>query len=341
MPALATFPASRAARDRFVLERRPTRPLLDPWRHQGVLVEEERGPDGQVERSATVFLTGRECPWRCVMCDLWRHTTEFDTPRGAIAHQIAQATDELRRTGHPPPLQIKLYNAGSFFDARAVPPADYGEIAQALRPYRRVVVESHPLLIGRRLDEFRDACARAAQPEGAPVIEVAMGLETAHPEALARLHKRVTLTQFARASARVRAAGASLRVFLLVGVPFVSPGEQARWLRRSIAFSRQCGAAAIALIPLRRGNGAIEALEARGDAVVPTLDDLETALADALSLPQASGCRVFADLWDVEHFATCASCVAGKRARLDRMNRTQEVEPPVTCAACHDREGVA
>jgi radical SAM enzyme (TIGR01210 family) len=340
MPALATFPASHAARDRFVLGRRPARPLLDPWRHQGVLVEEERSPDGQIERSVTVFLTGRECPWRCVMCDLWRYTTESDTPRGAIAQQIAQATDELRRTGGWLPSQMKLYNAGSFFDPRAVPPEDYGEIAQALRPFRRVVVESHPLLIGRRLDEFRDACGQAAGPDGPPAIEVAVGLETAHPVALERLHKRVTLPQFARAAQRVRAAGASLRVFLLVSVPFVPRGEQARWLRESVAVAREYGASAIALIPLRRGNGAIEALEATGDAAVPTLEDLEVALADALSVADTGACRVFADLWDVERFATCPSCVASRMARLDRMNRTQEVEAPVTCHVCHDQEGV-
>ncbi len=339
MPVPATFPASTAARDRFVLERRPSRPSLDPWRHQGVLVEDERGPDGQLERSATLFLTGRECPWRCVMCDLWRYTTASDTPPGAIAQQIAQATDELLRAG-PLPSQIKLYNAGSFFDPRAVPPGDYDEIARMLQPYRRVVVESHPMLVGPRLDAFQDACARRAGPDGPPAIEVAMGLETAHPEALGRLHKRVTLPRFARAAECVCRAGASLRVFLLVGVPFVSRDEQAPWLHRSVAVARECGAAVIALIPLRRGNGAIEALEAAGDAVVPTLEDIEAAIADALSLPDLGACRVFADLWDVERFASCPACLAARRVRLDRMNRTQLIEPPVTCAACHEREPV-
>ena len=341
MPVAANYPASPASRDRFVLERRRARPVLDPWRHQGVLVEEERGPGGEVARSATVFLTARECPWRCVMCDLWRYTTESDTPRGAVARQIAQATDDLLRAGPLPPSQIKLYNAGSFFDPRAVPPQDYADIAETLRPYGRVIVESHPLLVGRRLDEFRDACVHAAGPDGPPEIEVAMGLETAHPEALARLHKRVTLPQFVRAAERVRAAGAALRVFLLVGVPFVPSEQQADWLRRSVAVARECGATAIALIPLRRGNGAVETLEVSGDAVVPTLEALEAALADALSAPGPGTCRVFADLWDVERFATCASCVVARRARLDRMNRTQVVEPPVTCAACHERKGVA
>ena len=58
------------------------RPAHDPWRHQGLIVEDERTADGAVARVATVFLTGRECPWRCAMCDLWRYTTVADTPRG-------------------------------------------------------------------------------------------------------------------------------------------------------------------------------------------------------------------------------------------------------------------
>ena len=72
----ASYPAhARPARDRFVLERRGPRPQHDPWRHQGLIVEDERAADGGRARMATVFLTGRECPWRCAMCDLWRYTT--------------------------------------------------------------------------------------------------------------------------------------------------------------------------------------------------------------------------------------------------------------------------
>src|SRR4051794_4983355 len=88
LPTMPAYPDSAAARDRFVLERRPARPLRDPWMSPGVTIEHERAADGRVVRTATVFLTGRECPWRCVMCDLWRFTTAEDTPRGAIPAQV-------------------------------------------------------------------------------------------------------------------------------------------------------------------------------------------------------------------------------------------------------------
>ena len=76
------YPATGAARDVFVLERRGPRILHDAWRYQNLIVEDERTAEGSIARVATVFLTGRECPWRCAMCDLWRYTTAGDTPAG-------------------------------------------------------------------------------------------------------------------------------------------------------------------------------------------------------------------------------------------------------------------
>ena len=97
----------RLLRDRFILERRPPRAVHEnAWRAHGVTDEEERSADESVARVATVFLTGRECPWRCVMCDLWRRT-ESDTPRGAIAAQVAAAQSALDQSGDPV-TQIKL-----------------------------------------------------------------------------------------------------------------------------------------------------------------------------------------------------------------------------------------
>ncbi|MBA2353103.1 MAG: hypothetical protein H0V80_00395, partial [Acidobacteria bacterium] len=74
------YPARAADRDRWVVERRAPRPRHDPWHAPTVLVEPERSVSGEVVDVATIFLVGRECPWRCVMCDLWQHTIAGDTP---------------------------------------------------------------------------------------------------------------------------------------------------------------------------------------------------------------------------------------------------------------------
>lgn len=326
MPVVPAYPETAGARDRFVLSQRPPRASHDPWRHQGVLVEEERSADGATVRAATVFLTGRECPWRCVMCDLWTFTLQEDTPPGALVRQLRSACAEL---GEPLPEHVKLYNAGSFFDRRAVPEADYGPMAEAIRGFRHVVVESHPVLVGRRLLQWRDAIRRAAGREAS--LEVAMGLETAHPAALEQLHKRFTRDQFARAAGRLRDAGAALRVFLLVGVPFLRREGQLEWLRQSVAFAFDCGASVISLIPTRSGNGALEALERQGLFEPPQLADLEAGMEAVV--PGSPG-RVFADLWELDRLARCADCLDARRERLRIMNLTQQIPPRVCCPAC-------
>ena len=324
----SVYPATAAARDRFVLSRRPARPRHDPWRSQGVCVEEERAADGTIVRAATIFLTGRECPWRCAMCDLWRYTIAEDTPPGAL---VAQVHEARRRLGAALPVHVKLYNAGSFFDPHAVPDADYVPLAAALAGFRHVIVESHPSLLGARLRRWMEALAAA----GAPSLEVAMGLETAHPAALEQLHKRFTLDQFARAARRVREAGAALRVFVLVGVPFVPRAAQLDWLERSAVFAFDNGASVVSLIPTRPGNGTLEALGRHGLFDPPGLADLEAAMDRVL--PGARG-RIFADLWDVDRLATCGRCLDARRERLRLMNLTQGVVPPVSCLRCNEAE---
>ena len=58
--------------------------------------------EGGRARMATVLLTGRECPWRCAMCDLWTYTTVGDTPRGAIPAQVAAARVGRARCSRAP-----------------------------------------------------------------------------------------------------------------------------------------------------------------------------------------------------------------------------------------------
>ena len=233
------YPSGRRARDRFVLARRPSRRPLDPLAHQGVV--DRAGARGRRRRcvdTATVFLTGRECPWRCVMCDLWTHTTAADTPRGAIPLQIASAIATMRQAPAMPSV-IKLYNAGSFFDGHAVPPQDDDAIAEALRPFTRVVVESHPSLVGDRTWRLRDRLTRDGRTTR---LEVAMGLETAHPIALERLNKGITVESFAAAARALAAHDVDLRVFLLIHPPFVPPRRAGRLARAVDRASRSTAA---------------------------------------------------------------------------------------------------
>jgi hypothetical protein len=280
------------------------------------------------------------------MCDLWRGTIASDTPPGAIPRQIEIARDELTRRQQTV-TQMKLYNAASFFDPRAVPESDYPAIASHLTRLERVVVESHPALVGPRVDRFLDALERHKAVGVPPVhLEVAMGLETAHLEALEKLHKHMTVEQFAAAANRLKERGASLRVFLLISPPFVPPADQDDSLLASIDVALSCGASVVSLIPTRPGNGALEALENDLLFRPPTLEDIERSFAAALQRSQTPGHglrrgdeRLFVDLWDLERFATCPHCVGARRARLNAMNLDQQILPEISCGHCKNSQG--
>lgn len=308
--------SANARLDAWIVERRPARNVVDPLRPYAFFAEQERSRDGRVVTVNTIFLTNRECPWRCAMCDLWKNTLTESVPVGAIPAQIEYALARL-----PQARQVKLYNSGSFFDPRAIPVEDYERIAALLRPFEHIIVESHPALVGERCLSFRDLL------EGR--LEVAMGLETVHPTVLPRLNKHMTLDDFRTAADLLRDNGIDLRAFILVKPPFVAEDEAVEWARRSLDFAFDCSASVAALIPTRDGNGAMEALAEQGDFAPPSLAALEASLDYGVGLARG---RVLADLWDLRRFSRCVRCFDARAARLGRMNLAQAPEPPVGCA---------
>ena len=49
---------------------------VDPRRPYGYFVEKEYAGPGLAEDVSTILLTNQECPFRCLMCDLWKNTTD-------------------------------------------------------------------------------------------------------------------------------------------------------------------------------------------------------------------------------------------------------------------------
>lgn len=315
------YPESPSQRSAWVLGQRGSRADHSAHRPWSFLVEEERSACGDVVAVATIFLTNRECPWRCVMCDLWRNTLAEDTPAGAIPEQIAWALAHL-----PAAREVKIYNSGSFFDRRAIPPEDHAAIAVQLAGFERVIVECHPGLVTQDCFRFRDRLGGR--------LEVAMGLETAHAETLEKLNKGMTLDQFAAAAELLRSNDIDLRVFLLVHPPFMAKDEAAEWVARSLEFAFDCGATVASLIPTRAGNGAMDALAVQGLFSAPSLSMLEDAVAYGIRLGRG---RVFADLWDAERFAACADCRGDRIGRLQQMNLEQRIPAVPRCTTCGGR----
>jgi hypothetical protein len=320
---IPSIPSNFPGETAWITAQRPARTAaLEQDKPHAFFLEEERMESGHVVGSGAIFLTNKECPWRCLMCDLWKNTTTATVPAGAIPRQIDFALRTWDEKGASVE-QIKLYNSGSFFDPAAIPPGDYPVIARRIAFAKHVVVESHPRLVGKPALRLRDMLGGS--------LEVAMGLETAHPAVLERLNKKFTLTHFAEAARLLRNERIAVRAFVLVSSPFMSEPEGLEWAVKSADFAFSCGANVVSLIPTRGGNGAMERLLEAGEWSPPTLGNLEQAFQSALALKRG---RVFADTWNLESFSSCAACLEPRRQRLHTMNLTQHDLPRVECPIC-------
>ena len=313
---------SVSAADRRIRALRPPKRAVDPYTAHGSLVEEERRPNGRVERALTVFLAGAECPFTCSFCDLWQWTLDGPTPPGALATQLERVLASL---DGPVPQRLKLYTASNFFDRRAVPREDYTALARLAEPFEAVTVESHASTIGEATLDFARMLGVGRS------LEVALGLETIHPRAMAQLNKRLDHAKFDEATRFLADTAIDLRVFVLLGAPHVPDEESVEWTARTVAHAVARGAAVASIIPVRGGNGEMERLRALGEFTPPTLSQLEAALDASLSL---GGTVVTADLWDVEGLPACGVCRTRRIERLARLNVTGRFEPRIACDAC-------
>lgn len=286
--------------------------------------EKERTRDGNIEDVITVFLSNKECVFRCLMCDLWKNTTNIPVRTGEIPAQIKYALEQLSPAKH-----IKLYNSGNFFDTRSIPVDDYLQIAALLSEFDTLLVECHPKLINRNCLDFKEILI--------PELQIAMGLETANPEVLQKLNKQMTLRDFEQKVLFLRNYDIPVRAFILLKPPFLSEEEGVEWAKRSIDFSFDIGVECCTIIPTRAGNGAMEWLQLNNYFQPPTLYSLEEVVEYGIG--QNYG-RVFADLWDVDRIVSCKKCAHEKTDRLQNMNWSQSILPSVKCNYCESgKEG--
>ncbi|HIE95793.1 MAG TPA: radical SAM protein [Planctomycetes bacterium] len=311
-------PALERFTDTDVLKERGPKNSVDPFQPYHMLVEPEFCAHGRVEDVATVFLSNRECPFRCLMCDLWKNTTDDRVPAGAIPQQIRHAIEQF-----PPAQHIKLYNSGNFFDAQAIPPEDYEEIASLVSSFNTVIVENHPRLCNDRCSEFQDLCATQ--------LEVALGLETSHQATLQQLNKQMTTDDFARACEFLLQRDIRVRSFILLKPPHTSEEQGIERAIESVRFAFDNGVDCCAVIPTRAGNGIMDRLQQAGLFQPPQLRSLELVIDEALGWHRG---RVFADLWEARQFAECAACATARIERLNVINLSQQEVPPVECHHC-------
>ena len=301
---------------RWIRSMRGEKSPMDPYLPYGWFNEQERNLDGEVKNVSAILLTNRECPYSCLMCDLWKYTTKDTVPTGAIPSQIEFALEKLSPATH-----LKLFNSGSFFDPRAIPVEDYPRIASLSSAFEQVLVESHTAFVGEECVEF----SRILSGQ----LQVAIGLETVHPEILPHLNKGMSLEDFKLSVDFLQSNGISTRAFILLRPPFLSEVEGMEWACRSIDFAFACGVDVCSVIPVRSGNGALDKLSLDAYFQEPSIHSLERVIEYGIGLQKG---QVFSDLWDLERFSRCDSCFTPRKERLNQINLTQEYMKPVECS---------
>ncbi len=301
--------------DRWILTRRGPKNEVNAEKPYAWLTEKEYTESGNIVDTGVIFLTNRECPYRCLMCDLWKNTTNESIAEGAIAGQIEWALNQM-----PEVKYVKLYNSGSFFDTRAINEKEYERIASLLRGCETVIVESHPAFINERTLKFRDLLNSN--------LQVALGLETVHPGVLPKLNKKMTLNDFTSAVTFLKTNDILSRAFILLKPPFITETEAVIWAERSIDFAFEAGVECCTVIPVRAGNGAMDLLAKQNLFSPPEIKSLEKVLEQGILLNKG---RVFADTWDLNIFPGCNECKQRRISRLSEMNLRQEVTESVSC----------
>jgi radical SAM enzyme (TIGR01210 family) len=304
--------------DRWIRAYRGLKNRINTKRPYAFSIEEERTREGFIEKTATVFLTNKECPFTCLMCDLWKNTSDFSVSTDDITEQLDWVLPQISQASH-----IKIYNSGNFFDTKSIPVDAYPWLYKKLEGFKTLIVECHPLLIDERCLAFRDKLK--------PELQVAIGLETVNPGILSILNKGMTLENFEGSVRFLTSNNIQVRAFILLRPPFQDEDEGIKWAKRSLDFAFNCGVECCVIIPTRAGNGSLDLLKEKGYFQQPLIESLEEVLEYGIKL---KGGRVFADLWDLEKFSNCDLCFSNRESRLREMNLHQVILDKTKCN-CH------
>ena len=304
--------------DAWIVSRRPARPEVDPWRPHGYL-RRGRALAGRHDRAGgDAAARGQGVPVSLPdVRPVEVHHDHAHPRRGDPRADRAMPWPGCRQARH-----VKLYNAGNFFDAQAVPAGRPAAHRRADGPFRAVLVECHPRLVDWALPGLSRpprGQARSRDGAGDDPPRGSASAEQAHDPR--RLRARD-----AHSSANTASPCAA---FVLVRPPLLDEAEGVEWAVRSVAWALERRRRVLHADPdarRQRGDGGA----ARAGAVRrrPSLGSLEEALDRCLAL---GGGRVFADLWDIAALATCPDCGPARVDRLRRMNLEQIVLPAVRC----------
>jgi len=278
---------------------------------------------------ATIFLTNREVPlamsWMCDLVAQYAYGKRFTRGDPRADRLCSRAVCPRARQG------IKLYNSGSFFfDVhRPIPGSRLrSHRGRRLRHSERVIVESHPSLIGDRSFQFRDLLSVPLESrDGALRLFIQQLLNCLNK----RHDAKAVLPTLRNDCAR---NAIDLRVFILVQPPFVRKDKALYWAQRSLDFAfrlrRDCKQT---LIATRGGKRRDRSIDATWAIFAPPESADRGGAALEYGIGNQGAGRVFVDLWGDPaggmRVPTAASSVI---ARLVSMNHSQRPRRTPCCA---------
>ena len=278
--------------------------------------------EGEEVRAFVLILKTRGCYWAdlkgCSMCGYAKDTLGRSATPAELAHQLEEALG--RYHGEP---YVKVYTSGSFLDDREVDADSRRRIVGAFAgKARRFLFETLP--------EFTTPEILHPLSDVFPgEIEVALGLESANADVLARLvNKGSSPEEYFAAGDRVRAAGMRAKAYLLLKPPYLGEGEAIADVVASVE-AAQAHFDAISINPVHIQNGTVvEWLYHRRRYRPPWLWSVVEAMVEGserrgaarlVSFPTAGG------LARGPH--NCGRCDRGILAAIQQASLTQEFAP--------------
>ncbi len=186
------------------------REIISTWTEKDLL-------DGKVVDAWVIIFRTRGCYWAhasgCSMCG-YVNDTAVDVSDADLRHQL----DSVLSRHRDQPM-VKVYTSGNFFDDHELSPDSRRAVLEGLGDRcDKVIVETLSHMIRR--EQVEEAMTSVDH------LEVAFGLESTNDRVLRYgVNKMWGLKEHARAAALVRAAGGTVKTYLLVKPPFLTEKE--------------------------------------------------------------------------------------------------------------------
>jgi hypothetical protein len=228
------------------------------WRERDYL-------EGPVDAGVVIMPT-RGCSWGlrsgCSMCG-YVYDSPAEVDEGVLLKGFREA---LEKVGGVP--YLKVFNSGSFFDEREVPPGLRQKLINLVNEagIKRLQVESRPEFVKAGVLEETVGDLEAE-------LEVGMGLETASDYIRTNcINKGFSLEDFGRALKTCKDAGVPVKAYLLVKPPFLTENEAVEDAVASAVKAWEMGASRISFNPMNvQGGTLVEVLWRRGEYRPPWL----------------------------------------------------------------------